>query len=46
MIRWPQIAHFSAVCWNPEYCNTANILNMHKKISYLLKEMTWPSTAN
>lgn len=19
MIRWPQIAHFSAVCWNPEY---------------------------
>lgn len=20
MIRWPQIAHFSAVCWKPEYC--------------------------
>lgn len=22
MMRWPQTAHFSAVCWKPEYCKT------------------------
>ena len=26
MIRWPQIAHFSAVCWKPEYCEHTKIL--------------------